>query len=36
MHLFALKDVTDDPFFTGGRLVAMSEEEFRQGLRAYM
>ena len=29
---FVLKDVTDDPFFTGGNLVAMTDEEFRQGL----
>ena len=29
---FILKDVTDDPFFTGGNLVAMTDEEFRQGL----
>ncbi|HEX6269495.1 MAG TPA: hypothetical protein VFZ43_04620 [Anaerolineales bacterium] len=29
---FALKDVTDDPFFSGGNLVIMTEEEFRQGL----
>jgi len=29
---FVLKDVTDDPFFTGGNLVAMTEAEFRQGL----
>ena len=29
---FVLKDVTEDPFFTGGRLVAMTDEEFRQGL----
>jgi CYTH domain-containing protein len=29
---FVLKDVTDDPFFTSGNLVAMTEEEFRQGL----
>ena len=27
-----LKDVTDDPFFTGGRLVMLTDEEFRQGL----
>ena len=32
LPLFALKDVTDDPFFTGGNLVTMTEEEFRQGL----
>jgi CYTH domain-containing protein len=29
---FVLKDVTEDPFFTGGNLVMMTEEEFRQGL----
>ena len=29
---FVLKDVTDDPFFTGGNLVTMADEEFRQGL----
>jgi CYTH domain-containing protein len=29
---FVLKDVTDDPFFTGGSLAAMTDEEFRQGL----
>jgi CYTH domain-containing protein len=29
---FVLKDVTDDPFFTGGNLVMMTDEEFRQGL----
>ena len=29
---FVLKDVTGDPFFTGGDLVMMTEEEFRQGL----
>jgi CYTH domain-containing protein len=27
-----LKDVTEDPFFTGGNLVTMTDEEFRQGL----
>jgi CYTH domain-containing protein len=30
--LFAFRDVTDDPFFTGGNLVTMTDEEFRQGL----
>lgn len=30
--VFALEDVTDDPFFTGGNLVRMTEAEFRQGL----
>ena len=29
---FVLKDVTEDPFFTGGNLVTMMDEEFRQGL----
>lgn len=29
---FVLKDVTEDPFFTGGNLVKMTDEEFRQGL----
>ena len=29
---FALEDVTDDPFFTGGNLVAITDEEFKQGL----
>jgi len=29
---FVLKDVTEDPFFTGGSLMAMTDEEFRQGL----
>lgn len=29
---FALEDVTADPFFTGGNLVAMTEQEFQQGL----
>ena len=32
LPVFALKDVTDEPFFTGGNLVTMTEEEFRQGL----
>ena len=32
LALFALKDVTDDLFFTGGNLVTMTDEEFRQGL----
>lgn len=32
LPLFALKDVTDDPFFTGGSLAIMPDEEFRQGL----
>jgi hypothetical protein len=29
---FVLKDVTEDPFFTGGNLVTMTDEEYRQGL----
>lgn len=29
---FALEDVTDDPFFTGGNLVVITDEEFKQGL----
>jgi CYTH domain-containing protein len=29
---FVLKDVTEDLFFTGGSLVTMTDEEFRQGL----
>jgi CYTH domain-containing protein len=29
---FVLKDVTADPFFTGGNLVTMTDEAFRQGL----
>ena len=29
---FLLKDVTKDPFFAGGNLVAMTDEEFKQGL----
>jgi CYTH domain-containing protein len=29
---FVLKDVTEDPFFTGGNLMTMTDEEFRQGL----
>ena len=29
---FVLKDVTDDPFFSGGNLVTMTDDEFRQGL----
>ena len=32
LPVFALQDVTDDPFFTGGNLVAMTDEEFRKGL----
>lgn len=30
--LFALEDVTDDPWFTGGNLARMTNLEFRQGL----
>jgi CYTH domain-containing protein len=29
---FVLKDVTEDSFFTGGNLVTMTNEEFKQGL----
>lgn len=29
---FVLKDVTEDPFFNGGNLAMMTDEEFRQGL----
>ena len=29
---FVLKDATDDPFFTGGNLVTLTDEEFQQGL----
>jgi len=32
LPVFALKDVTDDPFFIGGNLVIMTDEEFRKGL----
>jgi CYTH domain-containing protein len=32
LPVFALKDVTDDPFFTGGNLVTMTTDEFRKGL----
>ena len=32
LPLFALKDVTDDPFFSGGNLAIMTDEEFRKGL----
>jgi CYTH domain-containing protein len=32
LALFALQDVTEDPFFTGGNLVTMTDEELRQGL----
>jgi CYTH domain-containing protein len=29
---FVLREVTEDPFFTGGNLATMTDEEFRQGL----
>ena len=29
---FVLEDITEDPFFTGGNLVTMTDEEFKQGL----
>jgi CYTH domain-containing protein len=29
---FVIKNVTEDPFFTGGNLMTMTDEEFRQGL----
>jgi CYTH domain-containing protein len=29
---FVIRDVTDDPFFTGGNLVTITDEEFKQGL----
>jgi len=32
LALFALQDVTEDPFLTGGNLVTMTDEELRQGL----
>ncbi len=32
LPVFALKDVTDDSFFTGGNLVTMTDEEFSIGL----
>ena len=32
LPLFALKEVTDDPFFTGGHLVIVTDEEVKQGL----
>ena len=32
LPLFAFQDVTDDPFFTGGNLAMVRDEEFRQGL----
>jgi len=33
---FALKDVTDEPFFTGGNLVTMTDEEFKLGLSQHL
>jgi adenylate cyclase len=30
--VFALADVTDDPFFTGGNFARLTDAEFRQGL----
>ena len=32
LPLFVYKDVTGDPFFSGGSLAVMKDEEFRQGL----
>ena len=32
LPLFAYKDVTDDPFFSGGNLAVVKDEEFRHGL----
>src|SRR4029453_18246324 len=32
LPVFALKDVTNDPFFTGGNLITITDEEFRLGL----
>ena len=32
LPMFVIKDVTEDSFFTGGKLVTMSDEEFRLGL----
>ena len=32
LPLFAFKDVTDDPFFSGGNLAMVRDEEFRHGL----
>lgn len=29
---FVIKEVTEDPFFTGGNLAKMTDEEFQQGL----
>ena len=36
LPLFAFKDVTDHPFFTGGNLAVMTEEEFTQGLSQHL
>jgi len=33
---FALGDVTADPFFTGGNLAAMTDQEFQQGLSQHL
>lgn len=33
---FALQDVTDDPFFSGGFLASMSEKAFRDGFVKYL
>ncbi len=32
LPLFAIQDVTDDPFFSGGNLATVREEEFQQTL----
>lgn len=32
LPLFVFKDVTDDPFFSGGHLAMVRDEEFRHGL----
>ena len=32
LPLFAFKDVTGDPFFSGGNLAVVKDEEFRHGL----
>ena len=34
--VFALKEVTGDPFFSGGNLAMLTKEEFRQGLAHYL
>ena len=33
---FVLKDITNDPFFTGGNLVAITDQEFKQGLSQHL